>query len=493
MREHRRDFVERIQRATVEPHDVVVVRGDERRDVVLAVALGRLTQTAQRLAQGAADAVAREVVAHTTRIGHEPAEMLPLAHDLEAEPLGGRCGRVRRRLHDGGSAVIVEQLGDRDHALLFRLLLLHRVERGGETGELGTRGIERATDAHGGRDAAQHRRGGTEHGEALGADLRLAALERMRRVFRGLQDVGERGVILHAGDAAHGAYAPQHVGGGVAVGRTSGEQFGAGTDVRDFRREEAAVGRRGPAARCRRRGAIGGIARQLVDPRARARVVGRTPGADVPQKQLAVVHRGDERAGERRLPAGRPPSQSATDTLDAGRHLGERGQLGHRRAAAKGTSDALERFGVGRSGVGREQQRIELLDVLAGFENEEVEKACRGRHSGSDLVCKSGRLTKLGPAAGGVHRRAQLAHGGVEADEDRTRDHVMSDVELLDLGDRGHGSDVFGGEAMSGMNRQMKRRAERCCVTKRVERGAASGGVCVAPRVQLDGVRSEIA
>ena len=91
---------------------------------------------------------------------------------------------------------------------------------------------------------------------------------------------------------------------------------------------------------------------------------------------------------------------------------------------------------VGPRRAGGEHERIELLDVLAGLENEEVEKSRRGRHAGSDLVCKRGRATKLGRATGDVHRRAKLAHGGIEPDEDRARDHVVSDVELLDLRDR---------------------------------------------------------
>ena len=92
----RRDLVERIERARVEPHDVVVVRRHELRDVALAVALGGLAQPAKRLAQRAAHAVAREVVARAARVGDQPAEMLALAHDLEPEALGGRRRRVRR-------------------------------------------------------------------------------------------------------------------------------------------------------------------------------------------------------------------------------------------------------------------------------------------------------------------------------------------------------------------------------------------------------------
>ena len=108
-----------------------------------------------------------------------------------------------------------------------------------------------------------------------------------------------------------------------------------------------------------------------------------------------------------------------SDALDPRRHFGERGQLGHRGAAAQGPSGTLKRFQVGPHAAGGEHQGVELLYVLASFEDEEVYETRRGRHAGSDLVCKSGQVTKLGPVSGGVHRRAQLANGRVEADEDR--------------------------------------------------------------------------
>ena len=68
----------------------------------------------------------------------------------------------------------------------------------------------------------------------------------------------------------------------------------------------------------------------------------------------------------------------------------------------------------------------------------------------------------------------------------------MSDVQLLDLGDRRDGSDVSGGKAVSGMNRQSKRRAERRRVTKCVERGARARGMRVPAGVQLDGVGTQV-
>src|SRR3982751_5220397 len=96
-------------------------------------------------------------------------------------------------------------------------------------------------------------------------------------------------------------------------------------------------------------------------------------------------------------------------------------------------------------------------------------------------------------AARGVHRRTQLAHGGIEADEDGSRDHMMSDVQLLDLGDDGDRSHVVRREAVPGMYRQSKRRSERRRVTKCIERRALAGGMRIAARVQLDRVGTQVA
>src|SRR5215203_1644186 len=59
--------------------------------------------------------------------------------------------------------------------------------------------------------------------------------------------------------------------------------------------------------------------------RARARVVGGAPRADVPQQQLAVVDRGNQRTGERGLPVGRAAPEPVPHALDPRRHVGEGG------------------------------------------------------------------------------------------------------------------------------------------------------------------------
>ena len=118
---------------------------------------------------------------------------------------------------------------------------------------------------------------------------------------------------------------------------------------------------------------------------------------------------GDERAAERRIPAERAVLHRAADALHAGRQ-------------ARRTSGSLAIVAVPRSaramrciasasgpvGATAEQQPVELLDVVAGFEDEKLEKTRRAALMRAPCwLCAS---TKLGRAASGVHGRAQLAH-----------------------------------------------------------------------------------
>ena len=165
----------------------------------------------------------------------------------------------------------------------------------------GLAGVERCADAHRGGDAAQHGGGGAEHREPLGADLGLATLERVRGVFRGLEDVGRatddpsrrrcracartRRSTLAAASRSDGR-----------VARSSAPAPMLATSV-VRKPPSGAAG----VARGRRGGAGRREARQLVDPGARAGVVGRAPRADVAQEELAVV---DRRRRARRASAG---------------------------------------------------------------------------------------------------------------------------------------------------------------------------------------------
>ena len=237
--------------------------------------------------------------------------------------------------------------------------------------------------------------------EPLGADLRLATLERVRRVFRGLEDVGER-----RDDPSRRRCRAWRARGAARWRRRRG-RMGASRAARrrrrcsrprsrgSRRRSPPAGSPSGVAARA------GRVARQLVD-RARASARRRPVPTRGRCAAGACSRRPRRRAPRRaRAPSGsrrsrRPwPTRSMPAAISA--------KAGSLAIVALPRSARAARWSASRSGphvAGGEQQRIELLDVLAGFEDEEVEKTRRGRHAGSDLVCKSGQRHEVRPGAG---------------------------------------------------------------------------------------------
>ena len=155
-----------------------------------------------------------------------------------------------------------------------------------------------------------------------------------------------------------------------------------------------------------------------------------------------------------------PSRQRAADAFDPSRQLGERRNLRHRGRAAERARGALHGLGVGAGRTGVEQQPIELLDVVARFENEKLEKPRRSSSPRPVGHARSVGLreSKLGSAASGVHGGAQLPHGVTEPDENRATHDPVTDVELLDLRDRRDGSHVLHGEAVARVYREPDRR-----------------------------------
>ena len=113
---------------------------------------------------------------------------------------------------------------------------------------------------------------------------------------------------------------------------------------------------------------------ELGDASHRPLVLGGRPRARRADQDLQVVHGRRQRALNRGVPGDRALSQRTPHGFDRGRELGERRQLCHRRAAPKCARDFLERLGVGTGGRRAQQQSVDLLDVLAGFQDEEVEE-----------------------------------------------------------------------------------------------------------------------
>ena len=113
--------------------------------------------------------------------------------------------------------------------------------------------------------------------------------------------------------------------------------------------------------------------------RARASSAG-APRAHVAQQELAVVDRGDERAARAPRSTASAPSRSARPTRSTPAAISAK--AGSLAIVALPRSARAARCSASASGplvAAREQERVELLDVLAGFEDEEVEKPDRRR------------------------------------------------------------------------------------------------------------------
>jgi len=64
-------------------------------------------------------------------------------------------------------------------------------------------------------------------------------------------------------------------------------------------------------------------------------------------QRLELVDRRDERGTERGIPLLRSVVESAADAFDSSSEVGKGSKLRHRRRAAEGTSDTLQRARVG--------------------------------------------------------------------------------------------------------------------------------------------------
>src|SRR5688500_17260213 len=73
-------------------------------------------------------------------------------------------------------------------------------------------------------------------------------------------------------------------------------------------------------------------------------------------------------------------------------------------------------------------------------------------HAHANSAAAQSAAPKPAARTSALHRRQHLAHRLGEADGDGARDQPVADVELLHVGERGHGADVPGGEAMAGVD-----------------------------------------
>src|SRR5689334_3050129 len=328
------------------------------------------------MAQVAPNSFDRMRIARSTCIRDESSQMLALAYHLEAEALGRRRRRMRRRADDVGAAVGVEQFGDRNDAARVLFARLETREQVGEGIALRGWSIGGTSLAQRRRGVAQQGGGGAQKGDAIRIERSLSELEWLRDQLGARHHLGQWDDILDPRDAAEGANATQHVHGGVPIVRPRGEELETRGDVRRFGGEESAARR----CLCRRRGARrrgGGDPSELSDPRGGALVITSRPGANGANENLQIVDRRHQRPGQRRGPLYAPLAQCPPDALEGAGQLGEGDQLGHRRAAAQSAGVAGYGFGIGSSSsrARARQNAVELLDVFARLENEEIEES----------------------------------------------------------------------------------------------------------------------
>ena len=99
------------------------------------------------------------------------------------------------------------------------------------------------------------------------------------------------------------------------------------------------------------------------------------------------------------VPLDRAIAKRAREALEGARHIRDSHLAGHRRAPAEVARVAAERAGVGPFVAGRGEKRIEAIDVIGRFKDEEVQQPIWRRHLRSARV----RTGKLGLPAGLVN------------------------------------------------------------------------------------------
>src|SRR5262245_15443589 len=102
-------------------------------------------------------------------------------------------------------------------------------------------------------------------------------------------------------------------------------------------------------------------------------------------------------------------------------------------------------------------------------------------------------VSKLEVASSGVHGGAKLLHGFIETDEDGAGNDRVSDVQLLDFRDRGHGADVSNRKSVTRVDEEPECGSALCGGFESAHGIGLARRVSVASRVQLDRDRAKIA
>ncbi len=308
-----------------------------------------------------------------TRVGEEAAGVLGGAGRLEPESLLGGGGRSGRGMHHVRPLVVVEELAHGDHPVAFGA-------GGGRAGErlVERRGLVRArvgppAGAHVVGGAAEPARARGQHRDVLGRRLLPLAAGRTSGALERIEELGEGRIVADRRDTPQTAEPPQRfreevrVAGAGDGGREGRGDVGGAAHHEEGARRGGDRGGRGRAGRRRHE------AEQLRGARAGALLLGLAPAAGAAHQDAEVVHRRREGAAKGGGPRERPLAERAPGPFRGRGERRDARQLGHGGGAAEGACGTRERLGVRPRRAGGAEQGVELLDVLAGFQNEEVE------------------------------------------------------------------------------------------------------------------------
>ncbi len=369
-----RDGVERRHVQVAGPLQVSL---DRLRHGHLAEARRRATNRAQRAPQACARVLTLDVVAGAACFIDHAMQVLAQAHYFHAEPLRRRRGWVGRLAHDVRTGIVEEVVGDGLDAIRARLVGRNGIQRRQKGAVLRRLGVHRPAGGDRCGDGAQQIRGRTQDDHVVRGQLGFAQFERAHGRFRRLRGFGECRDLAHSGHATQRTHPLQRGGRRIPIAGPGGQQFKATGEMGCLGAEVRRGGRRcGRCGACRRRS---DILRQLTDALHGQLIFVRGPRAGRADEDLQVVDGGSERALERGIEREGASLEGPPQCLDGGRELHEHADLGHLGAAPQGACRALEGVGLQGGGSRAQQNPVELLDVLAGFQREEVEVGCAWR------------------------------------------------------------------------------------------------------------------
>ena len=213
--------------------------------------------------------------------------------------------------------------------------------------------------------------------------------ERFGRVVNRIDDVLEGRQVSERGDAAKATNAAHRFAKGVKRATLVGPTAQSGGDIGRFGRHPDSAADREHwcdhrPARKRRGQRI-----EFGNSRGCAIVLGFAPGTRGVHEDLHIVNRGDDGRAKLWRPLQAPVAEAPSQTFETGRNLRDAVHARHGGAASEGARVSRKYVKV-RQVAGRLGERtVELLGVLARFENEEIQQPLS--HATQKLVFRRAR------------------------------------------------------------------------------------------------------